>query len=376
MKDYYCSQKFWYLRVDPEKQTLNSCCAASPEKIDMDWLARNPGQLFNTDQLKAERQQTLAGLRVDTCTATCWHSEDAGLDSRRILKGSNNRTHTDIVTSPEVLEIKLGIDCNLTCSYCSKTYSTAWLNDIKNQGTYIDNDLRFQLNIKDIAISKLGQVSIKNSTNYQSIINELLTYTNLTRLEITGGEPFLYNGLERIVERSTSTVNIVTGLGVDTKRLERLLLLLPKDRVTLSISAENLNQLYEFNRYGNTYSKFLTNIEVIQNSGIGYQFYSTLSNLTIFGLGDFISKFKDNKIHLNTCADPMYLSANVLDKNSKQLVKDTDYGQFNAVIHSMIEQQFDNSLHNQLKQFIVEFAQRRNLSFNIFPDSFKNWLTI
>jgi MoaA/NifB/PqqE/SkfB family radical SAM enzyme len=232
------------------------------------------------------------------------------------------------------------------------------------------------LNTKDIAISKLGQVSIKNSTNYQSIINELLTYTNLTRLEITGGEPFLYNGLERIVEQSTSTVNIVTGLGVDTKRLERLLLLLPKDRVTLSISAENLNQLYEFNRYGNTYSKFLTNIEVIQNSGIGYQFYSTLSNLTIFGLGDFISKFKDNKIHLNTCADPMYLSANVLDKNSKQLVKDTDYGQFNAVIHSMIEQQFDNSLHNQLKQFIVEFAQRRNLNFNIFPDSFKNWLTI
>jgi len=373
--NHYCNQKFWYLQVNPERQEINSCCEAKTEKINLSWLRENPGQLFNTNQLVNERKAMLANQAVPSCYNNCQLPESQGLLSRRTRFNGTDMTHTDVNAHPTELNIKIGTDCNLTCSYCNRYASTAWLRDVANNGAYLEQDERFQITTADRAILKLGQKALVNNNSYQEIINTVVEYKHLTKVEITGGEPFLYNELPNIINKLSNQVhiNIVTGLGIDHKRLHRILLQLPQERVTLSVSAENLGSLYEFNRYGNSYSNLLKNLDVVKELSIPVVFYSVLSNVTVFGLNDFLRKF-DHNVDLNVCVDPAYLSAHVIDDVSKELVLLTDYGKFTKDVHAVVSKTASTELREQAAKFINEFARRRQLDLNIFPGNFTTWL--
>jgi hypothetical protein len=60
----YCSQKWWWLTVDPERRLLASCCKADQQPIDTSWLQANTGQLFNNPAIQQERADMLAGVPV------------------------------------------------------------------------------------------------------------------------------------------------------------------------------------------------------------------------------------------------------------------------------------------------------------------------
>lgn len=365
MSDFYCSQKFWWLTLDIEKRSVSSCCSATPEKIDLTWLHTKPGQVFNIPPLVSDRQNMLRGLPVSSCENNCWKPERNGLISRRISNRSNAKTHTTIESKPEVLHIVLGTDCNLTCSYCCKQYSTAWLRDIANNGPIID-ERRQTINDNDRIVMQLGQKAIQNSSVYQSIIDEVLHFDNLTRVEITGGEPLLYNKLPELVSKLSGPVTIFTGLGVSESRLERITSQLPES-VTFMISAENSGKLYEFNRNGNSWSRFRTNLELISKS-FNYGFSSVISNLTIHGLEEFRKEFNtDNDISIY-CNDPDYLALNVLDSVSKQKYK------INDDITQMLLTEYTTEQKQKLQTYILEFARRRSLDINIFPEHFVSWL--
>ena len=363
--DYYCSQKFWWATVEPERRSIASCCAASPSKINLDWLKNNPGQLFNTPELQQERQAMLDNLPVASCESTCWRAERSGLPSRRTVMGSFQRTHTDITSNPQMLHIVLGSDCNLTCSYCCKQFSTAWLRDINNNGPYLD-ETRYSINTNDRILLKMGQTAIKNSNSYQLILDEIQNIKGADCVEITGGEPFLYNGLPDLVASIKYPVDIFTGLGVDHKRLAKILDQLP-DNVTFTISAENVGSLYEFNRYGNTWNKFLQNFELIA-ARFKYRFCNVISNLTVHGLAQFHSEFKTQNDLTNFCTDPDYLSASVLDPISKSLYGYTKELSTTLAIEPTALQRAN------LKQYINEFVSRRTVTLDVFPAHFVSWL--
>jgi hypothetical protein len=40
MRDYYCNQKFNWLKIDAEKKTTYSCCKATPDSIDNNFLEK------------------------------------------------------------------------------------------------------------------------------------------------------------------------------------------------------------------------------------------------------------------------------------------------------------------------------------------------
>lgn len=371
MTEYYCSQKFWWLTVEPERRSINSCCAAQPAKIDLSWLKRNPGRLFNTPELLAERERMLNNEPVASCEDTCWRAERAGLPSRRTIMNSVDRTHTDIYSSPRVLHINVGSDCNLTCSYCCKQYSTSWLRDIKDNGPYLD-EARYQINNNDRIVLELGQKVIKNSDAYQTVIQEVQKFKHVEQIEITGGEPFLYNGLPELVKGLDGPVDIFTGLGVNTDRLVKILDQLP-NHVTFTISAENTGVLYEFNRYGNTWDQFRRNLDAL-SWRFPHRFCSVLSNLTIHGFEDFQKDFGSDKNLLNPCTDPDYLSASVLDAESKSLLLQIDYKYHDQEIKQTLAVESTLEQKQKLKTYLKQFTQRRQLSLNIFPDSFVNWL--
>jgi wyosine [tRNA(Phe)-imidazoG37] synthetase (radical SAM superfamily) len=363
---YYCSQKFWWMTVEPERRSMSSCCAASTEKIDLDRLKDNPGQLFNTPNLQRERQQMLENNPVAGCEDTCWQAERAGLPSRRTRMGSTIKSHVDVISSPTVLHVNLGSDCNLTCSYCCKQYSTAWLRDVNKHGPYLD-ETRFHINNNDRMVLQLGQNTIKSSKSYQLILDEIKNIKTATMIEISGGEPLLYNKLDELVASLPGPVNIFTGLGVDSKRLGRILDTLP-DTTTFTVSAENTGKLYEFNRYGNTWDNFCNNLELIKQK-FDYKFCMVLSNLTIHGLEEFKRDFGTNRDIVNLCTDPIYLSASVLDPESK-----TTYQHALPEFGDTITVDYQPEQKQKLKQYVYHFVKNRNLDLNIFPKHFINWM--
>jgi MoaA/NifB/PqqE/SkfB family radical SAM enzyme len=289
-------------------------------------------------------------------------------------------THSNINQKiPEQLNITLGSTCNLTCSYCCKQYSTAWNKDIKNNGAYLDSD-RFRLLPIDSILSKISQKEQENSHEFLMLLNQIKLLDSPKIVDITGGEPFLYNNLSVLIDNFSDQVEILlhTGLGVNHSRFKNQINKIKhRSNLKIIVSAENVYNFYEFNRYGNTYQNFESNLELLINSGLTPSFLSIISNLTVFGLEEFATKYQHLDITYDYCHDPDYLSVHVLDDISKekltQSLESSDISIKNEIIQSLWidctqEQQKNCSL------FVKEFASRRNLDLEIFPKSMLQWL--
>jgi molybdenum cofactor biosynthesis enzyme MoaA len=379
--DFYCSEKFTWLSVDLEKRQTFSCCAARPAQIDITWIKQHPGQLFNTPVLQKEREQMLLNQPVVSCEEVCWKPEQANLISRRQMLKSQSRTHVNIdVVTPEKLNIVLGSTCNLTCSYCCKNYSSAWLRDIANHGAYLDQE-RFQINNKDRLVIQISQKEHQESNGFQILLTEIQSFSDVKEIYISGGEPFLYNNLPDLLNQlgsRSANITCYTGLGVDPTRFSaQLKKIKNKDRLTIAVSGETCNQLYEFNRYGNTWDNFLVNVRELQTQGFNYQFSSVLSNLTIFGLLDFVKLFADKEIKHQFCAVPDFLNVNVLDDVSKSKLKialQESNLSFKQEVYNTISQPCTDQQRKELSIYVKEFARRRDLSLNIYPEHFLSWI--
>lgn len=380
--NFYCSEKFTWLSVDLEKRQQFSCCAALPAKIDLSWLKDNAGQLFNTKHLQQERQQMLDNIPVASCEGPCWNPERNNLVSRRNILQSHVKTHSDInVDTPEQYHIMLGSTCNLTCSYCCKQYSSAWLKDIVDNGSYMDRD-RFNLNKLDLVMSKISQSEHSRSSGFQSLLNELTAFENVKEIYITGGEPLLYNEfpelINRLSDRNNSNIIFYSGLGVNSTRFRSQLSKIKNtSAIKMYISAECCDKLYEFNRYGNTWDNFLINLQEVVKQGFKFEFSCVLSNLTIFGFAEFLKQFPDVTIKHEFCGDPDFLNVNVLDDTSKEIIctaiNQSNF-EFKDTILSAISRTCTNEQKQDLTVYLKQFANRRNISLDVFPLSFRTWI--
>lgn len=384
--NFYCSQKFWWLSVDLAKRQTLSCCAADPVTVDMTWLEQNPGQLFNTPHLQQERTTMLQNRPVASCNTACWQPESQGKSSRRLVFKSDVVTKTDIQASPTELHIIVGNNCNMTCVYCCKQYSSAWLRDLAEHGTYhsVDTgDDRFEINNVDRILLQLSQKDLEKSDSTQRLLAEIrsiLLASTIRQVIITGGEPFLYLGLAELVKSIPSHIKVIiqSGLGVDSRRLAQELNKLPAQQIEIGISAETTDQLYEFVRYGNTWKRLVENIQILKDLLVPYSFTSVVSNLTVHGLAEFVQYAEDATVRYYPCNDPDFLSISVLDTVSKdQILRSVDQmpKSLQAVIVKSIAADPTEPQRCNLKEYVNEFSKRRNiLPSAVLPQSFVDWM--
>lgn len=384
-RDYYCSRKFTEMAVDIEHRAVNSCCSARPKVINFVDLKQNG--LLNNSYVKLDRERMLRNERVESCENFCWSVEDKHVPSSRLMHQSDLRTHLNPhIKEIQSLNIVLGSRCVLTCSYCNKNYSRAWAQDIEKNGNYQIDTISdtYTYTKKDLVIKKLSQEKLYSGNNFESFYVEIEKLKDsVTELHITGGEPFLYDKLLDMVSIFSATTNIyiLTGAGIAPNKFSSIIDQLKEfPNVTIGISAENLQQYYEFNRYGNTFENFLKIYEIVRQSGLKYKFFSTLSNLTIFGFIDFVN-FVNAEGSQTFCNDPSFLRVGVLDEHSRNNLIELYDKQNNPRFKSIIETlNKDNVVpeidKNNLSVYIKEFAARRNLNLNIFPQSFLNWLYV
>lgn len=387
MRDYYCGRKFYSFKLDLEKKNIYNCCKSDPENIDMNPFNASSKSLFNTEKQILERRSMLKNDRIKSCEKGCWIAEDEAKWSLRLQTESDKKTNLEPVSTPEDLDLQLSGDCNLTCSYCCKEYSSAWRKDIIKYGDYnCETENRYNLKKIDIVLEKLSQRQRENSKLHNFIKTKLVKDTkDLRQLTISGGEPFLHNDLISYIEilKHVPDIKISTGLGMSQSRFTQILSKISKYKnIRLMISGESLDQNYEFNRYGNTYDHFVTMLNVIQKYSIKHAFNTTYSNLTVLDYVKFYEKYDKIRKNLNIVYEPSFMSINVLDDESKDIIRENISNsslkntETSKSILSLLNKTCTNEQRKNLEVFVKEFCKRRNIKPSFMPDSLKKWLNL
>lgn len=384
---FYCSNKFTFLKIDLEKGLSYNCHAATPHAIDFQWLRQHPGQIFNTEINCNERVQMLNGQRNVSCEQNCYPAEDRGQISTRMLESTVDLKYTDIKTVPKTLDITLFSDCNLSCSYCCKEYSSAWYQDLDKNGSYQlpgfkDYD-RYSINVKDKISRKISQNQKLQSQRVQDLLNEVdVLKHGLQKIVFTGGETLLNSSLLALMDKvkDVPDVMVFSGLGVNFKKFCAMIDALSQySNLTLYISAENIGHYYEFNRYGSTWDDFVQRVEYVRQSGIKFVFKSTLSNLSLLGFLDFVDFAKHDPITIEFVNHPDFMNVANLDLKSKRTITDrlnyySNHPWFEAVAQSISSDQHNEQHRILLQQWMQQFSQRRNINLDFLGNDFLNWL--
>lgn len=386
-RDYYCSNKFKYLKIDLEKGITYNCHAARPHKIDFQWLDKNPGNLFNNPTSVQERSMMLVNQRNSSCEQNCWPAEDKGQTSVRQIEKGYYKTHLETNCQPEILDLILDTDCNLKCVYCCKEYSSAWRLELARYGDYVleqasqDTTNRYTYTEKDRVIQFLSQKQKQNSSYFQKVINEIASMVGgLKQVLIAGGEPFLSSQLFNILDliRIVPDVKIFCGMGISPQRFQTIIDKLKKyPNVSMAISCEATDATYEFLRYGNKWSDFLKNFDILVKSGIQFHFQSTLTNLGIISFFDFYDRYNNYEIRVDFVYRPEFLNLAVIDEKTKKIVKDNCQIRTNPIFQEINKTvSIEPSLleKNLLSEFLSEVGHRREVDYSFLPKDFYHWI--
>jgi len=383
MSDVYCSSKFKELQVHVQSRLLYNCCTAWPERIDLHWLENNPGRLFYTPTMIADRKLMLQGKKSKSCDYGCYQYEDQGLTSKRI-SGKNNEVISDVYNPLKSITISLSNDCNLTCAYCSSEWSTAWAKDIDKNGEYHIEKYKNKNDNWIKLYQKLKQKDRSNNSKFfKLLMKEISLSLDIKSIAIMGGEPLLNNELTGLLEIiKDKEIQITSGLGVSINRFKNIIdKIKDKNNISLNISAETTNNFFEFIRYGLSWNDFLHKIDYIKKSGITIKFLSTISNLTSFDIVSFYNMFgNEHMIDHNPVTDRSFLQPNVLDDLSKKIlidsIQDKMDNKFFVQLKQSISQPYNDMERQNLSKFLKEFSNRRQLKLDIFPNHFLKWLDL
>jgi hypothetical protein len=115
-------------------------------------------------------------------------------------------------------------------------------------------------------------------------------------------------------------------------------------------------------------------LEIVKQHRIKYRFAVAISNLNIHGFKQFQDEFATENDYFNVLVDPVFLAPSVIDPASRDAILATRYKYYEQEIHQSVMATYTDEQLTHAKQFVPEFARRRNLSLDVFPNTFKQWI--
>ena len=380
--DYYCSTKFTDLMISVQSRLLYNCCKAYPERLNVDWLEKNPGRLFHTDTMLEDRGLMLQNKSCVSCHHGCYKHEEQGVVSPRQQMANNQiKRSNDSITDPNAplkdLTISLTTDCNMACVYCSPEWSTTWQREVDKDGPYVMEGHQIKNNNWNKLWRNLKQKSRGADTKFfKLILNEIKLAKELEIITLIGGEPLLNNQIEELLETAKGKrIKIVTGLGVNRQRLAKLLEKTKGLPILWKVSGESTGDFFEFIRYGLDWDDFKKKIEMINNANHDLEFQVTMSNLSAFDFHNFYKTFGDFPMNVLAVSGMPYLSPHVLDKDSKDRCFETldKMGGKPKAIAKWLQAESSDIDRRNLGTYLKQLKSRRTVDLGIFPKSFLNW---
>jgi len=254
--------------------------------------------------------------------------------------------------------------CNFSCVYCGPEFSSKWADEL-NVRTETPSD--------------------KQSADFREYIYRHAK--NLKHVYLAGGEPLLMKENLDLLKELTPDVNlrINTNLSkVDTGVFDAVCKF---KNVHWTVSAETIEEEFEYIRFGGKWSDFLDNLNTIRklDHKISFNMLWFLLNYdTVFGYVDYLKGlgFHNNSFVIGALLTPDYLNIRHLPENVLNLLKIKLESKINQQPGYLLEDSYRNMLHyiqqpieknltNSFEQLAVMDQRRGVDSSKIFTELYK-----
>ncbi len=290
--------------------TVRPCCFFSDRIKDgnreMNVAVDTITSIRDSKYLKDLRNKFIQGEQPEVCSQ-CWKQESVGNNSERmnansrikdqeIINSFNTSNSEDLVN----LGVALGNICNLKCRICGPWASSSWNADEIKLMT------REQLTgTLEEQMLTMGAWPLKSDSFWDQFAEEIKTVSNL---RIYGGEPFMipkhFEVLKFLVDNGYSqNIDLIYNTN-GTHFPEKAVELWSKFRyVHISISVDNLNNKFEYERKNASWDTLISNLnkfKKIQQKNIQLQCTVTVSAYNILDLNEIAVWLDQQQFPLST----------------------------------------------------------------------------
>lgn len=343
-KQFFCYRPWLHLQIK-SSGAIKFCCY-SKDSLYLDdgtqaqALKANLSEVMNCSKMKEVRKSLLEGIPHPSCRV-CWDTEASGATSLRqkinkrwdqVLTAKSLIESTDpdgYLKHPQIheIEFRLGNICNLKCRMCNPLNSIKMVNEylaIHGKSLIREDQEVFDLE-KDLSLFKWHETI--------DFLKWISPYTsNLIDVQFAGGEPFLsptHNGFLKLFIDSGISKKLALRYTTNGTILNEETLQLWKNfrEVTVSISIDGKDKVYEYIRQDSKWSLVLSNLHrldsLVGTLIQGASLQPTPNVYNIFSLPTMpYWAFKEFKnigwtTHLNFQTSPNWQSAYILTNDEK-----------------------------------------------------------
>lgn len=246
---FYCAAPWRGLHINT-RGNVKTCCAGNPNMLG-DLNSQSIEEILNGDKLKEIRESLKQGIPHPRYCAGCVTREKHGSESERAW---HNRANENFDTSqasleydyPVIVDVRWNNTCNLSCNYCGPIESSKWAG--------------------------IKKISINNNTKlkhyYVDVCNFIEKhYDKIKEVALVGGEPLLLPENDRLLDviPPDCIVTIITNLSNPLENNRIFKKLSQRQRVSWSLSFDNIGEQFEYVRYGSDWNLMLHNLDLVQS---------------------------------------------------------------------------------------------------------------
>ena len=245
MTNFFCAAPWRGLHINP-RGDVKTCCAGDPNMLG-NLNDKNIEEVLHGPVMQEIRQSIRSGKPHEYCY-NCVQAERYGRSERdwhnNVSPEFDCTTASDFDHKPTLIDVRWNVTCNLSCNYCAPACSSKW--------------------------AALKQVPFKSGARpyYDQVCDYLEQHTDSIReVALVGGEPLLLPENERLLDviPQDAVVTLITNAAVNLNNNKIFQKLAQRSRVGWSLSFDNIEQKFEYVRYGGQWTQLLSNLELIQD---------------------------------------------------------------------------------------------------------------
>ena len=350
--------------------TLQPCCKFRKELFP-NWQIHNIKDGINNyleNPAVKELQRMFANGEKPAACVRCWADEEAGLKSKRQMDLDN---HQDLGDGIKFIGLPLGNLCNLKCRICSPKTSSSLIKEyhdlfgekVKHYNWYKDKKIWDEV----IEMSK-GSVE----------------------LEISGGEPFLYENTEHLtlieaIVASDNAKNIKLHYTTNSTFRPDDYLFEAWDKfklVEIQCSIDDYGKRFEYNRYPAVWEVAKENLlfynsYIKKKDNMKFSISTTVSAFTIFYLNEFyltVAQLHLPKPWLGRLHYPQHYRPSIFPQEIKGQIKEKLLqSRFTDVKNAASWLDVDDSKHwESFLNMVKMYDKYRSQKFEeVFPELFQ-----
>jgi organic radical activating enzyme len=337
----FCLAKWTQVTLQLQTGHNHSCHHPVTHKISELEVAQNPSALHNTNYKKNRRREMMEGLRPKECDY-CWNIEDNSNEfSDRVYKSTEPwsmqyfdevlKTKGEKDINPKYVEVSFSNVCNFKCSYCGPAFSSQWMDEIQQHGSY-PTSTNFN-NLDYLKSTDQMPIPHNKKNPYVDAFWKWWPdlYKDLHTFRITGGEPLLAKDTFDVLDFINSEPNPNTKLNLSINSnlsapekifnefREKITKLMNEERVNefiLFTSCDAHGEHANYIRHGFNYDLFIERINILltENPKLTIIIMSTYNALSVPSYKGLIKDVYELKKKYHS-AERYYGSSVILDSS-------------------------------------------------------------